>query len=463
MLFNNKQIKNKRFSFVFLSLVLLFSMLLTTAISVRAETFLVNNANDFDNSNVYDDLSSSDINISDYNFDSSGQTEVIQMVEYCFSYDLDYIDNYALYLYVYNPSCTLYDVNNANNTVTMATEYTNGTPTTYTKYDLKFCNKADIYYDRLFYKFRIVDKFENGSSILTRVYNQFISDSTDNELTEVSRSYSISEIELCYNNTMTAINVSQSYSFTGFASGYGSEESTLECNASKLETIQIDEIYSTYYRPDGVSSLGENHQWQLNSVYFAIPDKYTDNYGELTKISCEWYEYKTKPAIVCDDSDVVSDMQDYLTTNSRQSIGNSNIPYGFCFGNEYAYNGVLADGLISEIYSTYLNRLYYLFYSSSLGSITSDSIANYVYDYDKSFDSGTIEVNGSSISNDLFTSSVDSGRTLGYNKKTLDNENSGDWFDMPDYDSTHSAWQKFWDLVFLVQQQTSLLKMFCPL
>ena len=65
--------------------------------------------------------------------------------------------------------------------------------------------------------------------------------------------------------------MNQYYQFSGYAEGYGdSEKFPFQCDATgNAEAVQLD-VQHTYYRTES-SSKGENHQNQLDTVYFAVP------------------------------------------------------------------------------------------------------------------------------------------------------------------------------------------------
>ena len=62
----------------------------------------------YDKTNVMDDLSTSTVNghpfdMKDYPYDEDSQAQIINFVEYCYSYKGNMQGNYGLYVYVYNP------------------------------------------------------------------------------------------------------------------------------------------------------------------------------------------------------------------------------------------------------------------------------------------------------------------------------------------------------------------------
>ena len=131
---------------------------------------------------------------------------------------------------------------------------------------------------------------------------------------------------------------------------------------------------------------------------------------------------------------------------------------------DWTYNKNLTSqtGFFSQTYTSkkVSNIMPYAFYSPAVdvdsifkflysdpiaGSVDSTQVAEWIYSYSNNLGNGYIDCNGRKISKDLFETYVDSGRTMGYNDKTID---LGDTFDLNSYDSTHNWWNKFWDYGF---------------
>ena len=74
------------------------------------------------------------------------------------------------------------------------------------------------------------------------------------ELDEANRIYKISGIELSYKNQVTEYPCGQTYTYKGYALGYGSElaqSDTLSCKVDGFEKYLSLDVRSTYYRPKG--------------------------------------------------------------------------------------------------------------------------------------------------------------------------------------------------------------------
>lgn len=456
---------------VFLCVLTLFNGGILTA--TAAET----DGNNFDETNVLDDLRSSDgFNILKYPFYDLGKKEmyVINVAEYCYSFKANMRANYGLYLYVYNPNGQNIDTASKANTVQMAVAYdsypiTNESkPTAYEKFDLQFCNKAEeTNYKNLFYKFKVIDhESADGKTILERVNSG-------------ARRYDISGFELLTYGSTNAIDytVGGSYIFTGYAAGYGSDtnstESTLACDVRELETIRLDLTGEddgldkrTYWRSNS-SSLGANHQNQINSVFFAIDKDVLERYGyTLQKIKAEWWEYKTRPAVVIDNKTIYDNLAKYSGMKISEdydrnrgytldyvdyqlSGGSTVVNYGWSWNAEL---GLLGIGLANYSSSDIETLLPLLFYTDGIDineyTLSPDTLKTYFQSYNKSYEKGHLTFSGHDYSADLFADNVDNGRTRGYNLREFDIANPDDYWDIRSYDSSHNWWDKLWDYGF---------------
>lgn len=241
----------------------------------------------YENTNVWDNLQGSTIggnafNIGDYPHNKNGTPQIISFVEFCYSCYSDKQDDFGLYVYVYNPQDTAFDTNTERNKISFRC----GNKST-DKYILEFLNYSNkAGYEGRFYKFRIRLSLNERNSILK-------------SLNENSRVYEITEIELVVKSNVSAYAVGSKYTYSGYVKGYGSELAegdTLSCTVDGFDKCIDLDVKHTVYRPQG--DYYEGKQSQLNSCYFRVPDKYFEDYGELSKIICEWYEYITKPMLV---------------------------------------------------------------------------------------------------------------------------------------------------------------------
>ena len=442
----------KRLMFFILALTMLLGIIPTQSI-VYAQAENASYLQAFEQTNVLDDLNSSaSFNPNNYPANKLGEIGIINFVEFGYS-ENGTQDNYGLFVYVYNPQQLDIDKNSVQNKIQMAIGYnTDGVPNNYFKFQLQFLNASE---DNLFLKFKIIDTEIEGTHFFDRVNKE-------------ERRYDISGIELLESskNLPEEYGIGGTWKFTGYAQGFGADvnaESTLKASVNELETIEL-QVESTYYRPDSLSELGKGHQNTLSSVYFAVDNEKIEKYGKLQKIMAEWYEYKTNPILITQNNEVYTYFNNLIGKNVNEH--ETTVEYGLGYNElltgsgssmayydlDWSYN---LDANNNHSYSEFLQNTYfysknideYLYYAFYTGNVDyTDFILNgeiledYIYNYDLSFDKGTLEVN-EKISADLFSDEVDTGRTKGYNRKEFDSDGL---FDILSYDSTHSGWDKFW-------------------
>ena len=400
----------------------------------------------YDNTNVLDDLGSSTIggkpfNVNDYPRNPFGTVQMITFVEYCYSQYDNGFGNYALYVYIYNPALVDFATASAQNKIEISTDFFYGNDVgqvgdvkDYAKFSLKFCNASGGDYENRFLKFRVVD--EN---------NVILNAQREHERQTGNRFYHISGIELFeIGGSSTNAHdywVNKYYQFSGYAEGYGdSEKFPFNCDATgNGEAVQL-KVQHTYFRTE-TSSVGENHQNQLDSVYFAVPKRLFDTYGELQRIKAEWYEYKTKDYVVTSNSEFYNAVQEYLgkivpSSNGKidtiEPVLNDDIGYALAngmrtissWGSEtfesaaWGWNLGVAIG-IDEI----CDRLTLLFLTDNIdeydpyetdneGTVKGNELYDRIMSYDKSYDAGTLPVKDGTISADLFESDIDDSRKV---------------------------------------------------
>lgn len=442
----------KRIVFLILALTMLLGIIPTQSI-VYAQAENTSYLQAFEQTNVLEDLNSSaSFNPNNYPANKLGDITIINFIEFGYS-ETGAQDNYGLFVYVYNPQQLEIDTNSVQNKVQMAIGYnSDGVPNNYFKFQLQFLNASE---DNLFLKFKIIDTEIEGTHFFDRVNKE-------------ERRYDISGIELLESskNLPEEYGIGGTWKFTGYAQGFGADvnaESTLKASVNELETIEL-QVESTYYRPDSLSELGKGHQNTLSSVYFAVDNEKIEKYGKLQKIMAEWYEYKTNPILITQNNEVYTYFNNLIGENVNEH--EAAVEYGLGYNEiltgsgssmayydlDWSYN---LDANNNHSYSEWMQNTYfysknideYLYYAFYTGNVDyTDFILNgeiledYIYNYDLSFDKGTLEVN-EKISADLFSDEVDAGRTKGYNRKEFDSDGL---FDILSYDSTHSGWDKFW-------------------
>lgn len=251
-------------------------VLMTTAVfagfaPVNTVLAAENTENNFDNTAVTDDLAEYDL--SQFVYDKYGSIQFVTLAEYCFSASALNMENYALYVYIYNPARLAISERQGANTVNMAIAYDeDGNPCDYANVPLKLCGIATGDYSKLLYKFRIID--EDGA---------ILRNARTHESDNGYRRYDIAGIQLWETGADNArdYGVGGTYKFTGYAKGYGTDqnaENNLLCSVEELETVKLN-VRHTYYRTK-TSSKGAGYQNQLDTVYFAVPKRLFDTYGK---------------------------------------------------------------------------------------------------------------------------------------------------------------------------------------
>lgn len=138
-----------------------------------------------------------------------------------------------------------------------------------------------------------------------------------------ARVYTVTGFEVSVGGSVTEYAVGSTYTYSGFSEGYGSElatSDTLSCVVDEFDRYIELNVTHTVYRPKGDFYDGE--QSQLNSCFFRVPDEYFEDYGELYKIACEWYEYVTKPALITEDWYIYQKMSALYGAPVNELIGN---------------------------------------------------------------------------------------------------------------------------------------------
>lgn len=262
---------------------------------------------EFDKTNVLDDLQGMTLDgkpfsLDEYNFDTKKNTQILSFVEYCYSFYEEKQDNFGLYVYVYNPKGLKFDTASNLNTIQFA--ITKDTDSVYVKYPLTYLNKSEkTDFEGLFYKFKVNLTDEQKTAIL-------------NDLNSTSRIYKVSGFELATVGNLNATDypVSLTFKYSGYAKGCDSDktaESTLTVTREELETLSLD-VYTTTYRPEGTNGKNDYTQDSLHSVYFAVPNKVIEQYGEMVAVHATWLNAVLAPAIVTGNQDAYNAVYNYL-------------------------------------------------------------------------------------------------------------------------------------------------------
>ena len=402
--------------------------------------------------------------------------------EYAFSDDPFKQGNYALYIYVYNPSCTEYVQFNGASALNMASDYAREedgtfaltstgelTPTVYKNFSLKYCGATDGEKENLFVKFRVM----NVGEILENVKAM--------DAQELERRYDVVGMQLFEQGADNATDYQitkggridsggRTYFFSGYAKGlseFTEGKSSLTCRYEDLGTVDLD-VYHTSYKT-GVSSLGRGHQNELHTVYFSVDNRFLEAYGRLQKIAAQWYEYKLTPSIVA-SAEIYEKLLPYVGVDIGVNAGDKrreDLPYSISHNvspdlgevllptdptRDYTWNCETSLGGASS--STYVeNVLKLLFKASALKAVNDYTVKGAdVLEAAKTYagvTSGeTLPIKDGTVPADCFLGTVEDGRTRGYNFREFDADNVDDQWDLLSYNETHNGWDKFWDYFF---------------
>lgn len=403
---------------------------------------------EFDKTYVTDDLNQ--MTLDGVKFDeldypvnlNNHKVTLLNLIEYMFTYDEANRGKYGVYLYFYNPSQKDI-IASASNKIQIADAFdSDGNATSYRKFNLQLVNASTAPAEKVFLKFKVV--FDKS----------FIK-----SLNKNARRYRVSGVELFESNKQNATeyNVSGGWTFSGFAKNCGPDaknnESTLSVSDYyTIDTISLD-VHSTTYRQNGVSHLGAGHQNQVNSVYFAIPNRYLKKNGTLQKIKCEYYEYKTKWIVTTDQENIFNSLKAAMpnVANNGYEIGlssrrnNASDPTYIKNGKSTSLSANLSAGNITQAEYDRLSEkmatpyLYYVFNSNDK-KVTSQELIEYINEYSSKSTGTKLPIKSGEVLENMFYSYVDDGHTKGYNLVEIDAEDS---FDLLDYDSNHSGWMKF--------------------
>lgn len=413
---------------------------LLIAVGAGASTLLPAMAAEFtayDRSSIEDDLR--DVDISAYPADGNGRhflMDEVGFMEYGYSESSFIVDNYfGIYFYVYNPTEREVSTRAGANVVNMATAYNEeGEPTNYENVPITVLDCTD---NHRFYKFRITD----GAAVYERAHAYA-------QAHGGVRRYDIAGIQLWFTGDQNATDSftergekSVTYRCTGYAAGCGednNEESTLDIDREKLESVELD-VQKTFWRTQ-TSSLGAGHQNQLDTVYFTVPQRLFDEYGELQRIKAEWWEYKTKPLFVTSNADWYNGVIGYMGTplprHGTQQYYDDDLDYAFGVGHKMigsaavSYDGASWNIGMRDVNiqpGTPMQTLYLLFNTNgasissydpkadivSAGGVSTNALEEYIFGYDNTYDSGKLTVkDGREISADLFEADIDESRKV---------------------------------------------------
>ncbi len=448
----------------------------TTGVS-RAEAVTA-----YDRTTIEDDLK--ELDLSGYVKNESGRHEMLTeagFMEYGYTARESLSRHYGVYFYIYNPTEKELSERTGANAVNMAVTYTAaGMPSEYVNLPLTVLGHTE---NKRFYKLRLTD----SAALYARMRAYA-------EAHAGKRRYDVAGIQLWYagESNATESKEGKTFIYTGFAKGCGADPNaagTLQCSTNDLITLDIPLHHKnatgekvanqTFYRT-GKSSLGANHQWQIDTVYFSIDEtallKPTqEEIGILQKIKAKWYEYQTQPIYVTSSSKLDSIYRPYIGIDIGSMSGQElyrNFGYGFG-----VYNGFTAGidtesfywesgyalpyanrvtGLFQDV--TYynhvtkkINQIDWFFKTDYAGEVVipQTELVSYAENYSERFGTSTTDTELAmfGMSDKLFTDTTavhGDGKTVKRGENVLEFDTDAT-FDLRDYDRYTSGWQKFLD------------------
>lgn len=351
-------------------------------------------------------------------------------MEYAYSENAELSGKYyGVYFYVYNPTEREVSERAGAHTVNMAVAYdAAGKPSDYDNLALTLLDETE---NHRFLKFKLTDGA--GAYVRAKAYAQAHGG---------ERRYDVAGVQLWFagdqnaTDSNTGTEISFTYYCTGYAAGcgqYPEAASTYECRLEKLETVRLD-VEQTFYRTES-SSLGKGHQNQVNTVYFTVPQELFDEYGRLQRIKAEWYEFRTRPIFVTSSEEFYNAISPHIGVQLPHQIGHlyfdTSIKYSFGVG-EMGFGKFIPTGLnwnfrnAASREDEVMQTLNYIFYTNgvsidsydpasdivSTGGILSDKLTEYIMTYDRSQNSGVLNLGEKQLSGDLFESDIDANRKL---------------------------------------------------
>ena len=276
------------------------------------------------------------------------------------------------------------------------------------------------------------------------------------------------EIQLYGAENARELKIATQYVFTGFAKGYSDESkeaSTLTGTAELMEVVEISGLLErqTVYRTDMDNPNITSHN-QVNGVYFALDDELVERYGKLQRIKAEWWEYRTTPILVVNNSDIANSINEWVgvimgTYNSALSYGVSTGYYyhsnpGFTSSVNYSWTYNVNLDKSGNIYTTnYVSddiceKLGWIFFESADSldnnyNVDAEKLIDYMRSYNERYPHRIVTDDGLQYNSDLLTTNTGDGRTSGYNIYEFDAQDDELEFKIfnPD-DHTYTAWQR---------------------
>lgn len=426
----------KRFLYLILTAVLCVVTVICGQgnLSASADTGTDSVQATYESTNVLHNLKGATIggkefDLKDYPHNSGGKPQVISFVEFCYSYYAEKQADYGLYIYVYNPQDVAFDMSSVRNKI----QLTYGKIASYSKYTLEFINySTEAGYEGRFWKFKVKLTDEQKTDILREV--------EDN-----NRIYKISGIELSVKNVVTEYPCAQTYTYKGYALGYGSElaqSDTLSCKVDGFDKYLSLDVRSTYYRPDG-SNGSENKQDTLHSVYFSVPDAIIAEYGEMTAVHATWLNAFTSPIVVTGNKEFYDGFMSVVGQDNPET------DYGFHSPTEGHYWGGFFIGGCQYGFNysaiNNLTKLNYMFYAENGDADNYTLPAEALVGDSKSGKKGWFETYTAKYGGDKVIGKYSKALFEKYDDKFTDvTITEKDSFKLTSVISSQNLWQKIW-------------------
>ncbi len=414
------------------------SLLLCAAAFPPVTAYAAEGTTAFDRTAVEEDLR--EVDLTAYPADPEGEVGLVKthgLIEYAFSVDPAIAgEYYGVYLYLYNPAQLAFERETVAATATVAVAYDGaGKPIDYARRELVL---LDMSKDKRFLKC----KFTGGAELYNRALTYAAAH--DGE-----RRYDVSDVTLTGRDGAKTYEIGATFVATGFSQGCAPDKNApadLTIQATDLKVIPLD-VYPTQY-VTGADTAGAGKQYILSSVYFSVPQEYMQDYGALTFVKAEWYEYRTTPIFVTTSNEIYDTVESYLgytLDGENGSIHDKNVPFYFVsdrragdsvnYGWDYNKECNRCEVPIS--------RLDWLFRTNTFDeAIPRVEVQQWAASYRGAPFDETITVGGKEYNANLFAETVEEGHTKGYNEKTLDLRNEADYIDLK-IKNTTSGWEKF--------------------
>lgn len=456
----NKFISNKYYQKVITIIIAIFLAALTSlgCIFPALTGFADDDGLAFDKTNVMDDLNSSVVegqafDLKTFNFDSKKELQILSFVEYGYSFYADLQDNFGLYIYVYNPQGLKIESDSELNGITIA--FGENSSARFNHFALEFLSKSEESdYNGLFYKFKVN---------MSRTQKQEALDA----LNSTERVYRIGQLLLKQksNTNATAFAVGNTYKVNGYSKGYGPDEeadSTIAiARGEQQETIQLD-VQSAYYRPEGTNGKNEYTRDSLHCVYFAVPNKYEEEYESMVAVHAKWLDAVLKPMLVTGNEKAYNAFLPYLGKEVSSSVGYvylgacvkqpgssvQGIPDEFKHGFRYGCSSGTDEFYSNKFFGYVFDTLYGLFPTSDFSKNSADTYRVSPSTME-TWLASTKDLYGGDLVNGKYSKAVFESIADNWTDKTYTSDykyQDGEYkiFDLRNEKITQSFWQSLW-------------------